>query len=145
MPYPTMTTAAIMELPVGDMAEQDAHLYLWTTQRHLHRSFTVLDSWGFGLGAVLVWSKPPKGVVGTFVCSSEFCLFGRRGSLAHKKRHIGTVFEWSRREHSAKPDAFIDLVESVSPGPYLEMFARRARFGWDYWGDEALQNVEIGT
>lgn len=52
-------------------------------------------------------------------------------------------FQWPRGAHSAKPDAFIDMVERVSPGPYVEMFARRARFGWDYWGDESLGTATI--
>ncbi len=50
-------------------------------------------------------------------------------------------FQWPRGEHSAKPEAFLDLVEQVSPGPYLELFARRQRFGWDTWGDEALDHT----
>lgn len=58
-------------------------------------------------------------------------------------RAPGRWFEWPRGEHSAKPDAFLDLVEQVSPGPYLEMFARRGRLGWDYWGDESLQTIEL--
>lgn len=58
-------------------------------------------------------------------------------------RAPGRWFQWPRGAHSAKPDAFIDLVEQVSPGPYLELFARRARFGWDYWGDESLGTAVI--
>jgi N6-adenosine-specific RNA methylase IME4 len=143
MPYGTMSVVEIAALPVAQAAEFDAHVYLWATQRYLRDAYDVLDAWGFRHGATLVWSKPPKGVVGTYVCSAEFCLFGRRGSLAHKTRHIGTCFEWPRSGHSAKPEAFIDLVERVSPGPYLELFARRARFGWDYWGDESLGTAEL--
>lgn len=60
-------------------------------------------------------------------------------------RAPGRWFTWPRGSHSEKPEAFLDLVESVSPGPYLEMFARRARFGWDYWGDESLGTVDIGA
>lgn len=143
MPYETMALKEIQALPVSDFCEKDAHLYLWTTQRFLRDAYEVLDSWGFRQAAVLVWSKPPKGVVGTFVSSTEFCLFGRRGSLAHKARNIGTCFSWSRGEHSAKPEAFLDLVETVSPGPYLELFARRQRLGWDTWGNEALEHVAV--
>jgi len=143
LPYGTMEIDEIAALPVEDLAADNAHLYLWTTQKFLPSAFSVLDGWGFRHAATLVWSKPPKGVVGTYVCSAEFCLFARRGSLAHKQRHIGTVFEWSRSAHSAKPEAFLDVVEQVSPGPYLELFARRARFGWDYWGDESLGTAEM--
>jgi N6-adenosine-specific RNA methylase IME4 len=52
-------------------------------------------------------------------------------------------FNWPRTGHSAKPEAFLDMVEQVSPGPYVEMFARRARFGWDYWGDQSLGTAEM--
>lgn len=143
MPYSTMTIEAIVALPVARLAEDDAHLYLWTTQRFLRNAFDVLDVWGFKHGATLVWSKPPRGVVGTYVCSTEFCLFARRGSLAHKARQIGTCFQWPRGKHSAKPEAFLDMVEQVSPGPYVELFARRDRLGWDTWGNESLGTAEM--
>jgi len=58
-------------------------------------------------------------------------------------RHPSTWWAWPRGAHSAKPDAFLDIVEQVSPGPYVELFARRARFGWDYWGDESLGTAEM--
>jgi N6-adenosine-specific RNA methylase IME4 len=134
--YQVMSVSDIAALPVRSVAADGCHLYLWTTQSFLRDAYAVLDAWGFKQGALLVWSKPPKGVVGTWVCSAEFCIFGRRGSLGHKRRNIGTVFEWPRGAHSAKPEAFQDMVESVSPGPYLEMFARRPRLGWTVWGNE---------
>ena len=143
MPYPTMSVEQIASLPVASLAERDSHLYLWTTQRWLRDSFGVVDAWGFRIASVLVWSKPPKGIAGSYVCSTEFCLFARRGSLSHKQRHIGTCFSWPRQGHSTKPEAFLDVVEQVSPGPYLELFARRARFGWDYAGDESLGTAEM--
>ena len=151
MPYPTMTVQEIAALPVAGCAEDGCHLYLWTTQRFLRATYDVLDAWGFKQGAVLVWSKPPMGVCGTWVCSAEFCIFARRGTLAHKRRHIGTVFNWSRGRHSAKPGAFQDLVETVSPGPYLELFARpwtplfEKRVGWEAWGNEIQANVTNQT
>ena len=61
------------------------------------------------------------------------------------EKPLTTWFVWPRAEHSRKPDAFYDLVEQVSPGPYLEMFSRRSRLGWDTWGNEALQHVELGV
>ena len=143
MPYPTMTVDEIAALPVPAISEDDAHLYLWTTQTFLRDTYRVLDAWGFRQGAILVWSKPPKGVVGTYVCSVEFCIFARRGNLAHKRRKLGTCFQWPRSHHSAKPEAFQDMVESVSPGPYLELFARRQRLGWHTWGNQALCHVSM--
>jgi N6-adenosine-specific RNA methylase IME4 len=139
--YPVMAVSEIAALPVPDIAAKGCHLYLWTTQRFLRDAYTILDMWGFKQGAILVWSKPPKGVVGTWVCSAEFCIFARRGVLKHKQKHIGTVFEWKRRKHSEKPEQFQDLVETISPGPYIELFARRQREGWDVWGNEVLSSL----
>lgn len=143
MPYPTMSVDEICALPVRDLAEDDSHLYLWTTQAFLRDSYRVMDAWGYKQGAMLIWSKPPMGVVGTYVCSVEFCIFGRRGNLEAKRKQVGTCYQWPRSHHSAKPEAFQDMVESVSPGPYLEMFARRNRLGWSTWGNECLQHVTL--
>ena len=141
MPYPTMSLAEIAAMPVRDVAADGCHLYLWTTQLFLRNAYTVLDAWGFKQGAILIWSKPPQGISGTWVCSAEFCIFARRGTLAAKRRHIGTVFQWKRGRHSAKPEAFQDIVETVSPGPRLELFARRPRLGWTVWGNEVEANA----
>lgn len=143
LPYKSMTVEHIEALPVAELAEPDAHLYLWTTQRFLWQAPAIARAWNFTPAAVLIWSKPPQGMGGTFVCSAEFVLFARRGSLKPQRKHVGTVFTWPRGRHSEKPDAFLDLVEQVSPGPYVELFARRARFGWDYWGDESLGTAEL--
>jgi N6-adenosine-specific RNA methylase IME4 len=140
-----MTVKEIAALPVSKMAEADAHLFLWTTNRYLRDSFAVAEAWGFRFSQLLVWAKTPRGIGpgGTFSQSAEFILFGRRGSLKHLKRIDTVWFNWTRTAHSVKPDAFLDTVEQVSPGPYLELFARRARFGWDYWGDQSLGTAEM--
>lgn len=145
--YPTMTVADIQGLPVKELAEEDAHLYLWTTQRYLWDAPTIARAWGFEPSTVLTWCKPPTGfsLGGTYGKASEFVLFARRGKLAAKTRVSRDWWEWSRGEHSAKPEAFVDMVEQVSPGPYLELFARRNRLGWNTWGNEALQHVEVAT
>jgi N6-adenosine-specific RNA methylase IME4 len=143
--YQTMSIEEICALPVCNVAAKDAHLYLWTTQRFLRDSYAVLDAWGFKESAVLVWAKPPKGVVGTFVCSTEFCIFARRGHLQQKSRQMGTCYSWPRGRHSAKPEAFFDMVERVSPPKYLELFARRNRLGWSTWGNEALNHISLET
>ncbi len=143
--YPTMTTEHIAVLPVADLAANDAHLYLWTTQRYLWAARDIVQAWGFKPSTLLVWCKPPTGFAlgGTFGKSSEFVVFARRGKLPAKTRTNRDWWEWSRSEHSAKPEAFLDIVESVSPGPYLELFARRNRLGWDTWGNESLEHVEV--
>lgn len=143
LPYPTMTLDEIKALTIP--AAKDAHLYLWTTNRFLRDAYSVAEEWGFKPSTVLVWCKPPRGLGmgGAFTITTEFVLFCRRGSLPFKEKQERTWFEWRRHPHSRKPEAFLDLVERVSPGPYLEMFARRNRLGWDTWGNEALNHVTI--
>jgi N6-adenosine-specific RNA methylase IME4 len=151
LPYSTMTLAEIGALPVDALAEPDAHLYVWTTNRFLEDTYGIVRGWGFRPAQLLVWAKPPMGVGfgGAFTVTTEFIIFARRGSLPHAQRQDSSWWKWSRVyenghiAHSAKPDAFLDLVEQVSPAPRLEMFARRNRLGWDTWGNEALQHVEI--
>ena len=154
-PYPHMTLEEIAALPIARMAAEDAHLYLWTTQRYLRPSFDLIAGWGFTVSATLVWCKAPMGFMGgAFRSSTEFIQFARRGSLAHKSQAPARWFTWPRigwtqsdpsAKHSRKPEAFYDLVEQVSPGPYLEMFSRRARLGWQTWGDEALHGTELAA
>lgn len=145
--YPSMTAGDIADLPVADLAEDDAHLYLWTTNRYLFDAKVIAEAWGFRYAQTLVWAKAPKGLGpgGAFAQSAEFVLFCRRGTLAHKQKQNTVWFPWTRTAHSVKPDAFLDMVERVSPGPYVEMFARRARFGWDYWGDQSLGTANLAA
>lgn len=75
----------------------------------------------------------------------ELVEFENAGKNPPLSRTPGRWFTWRRGRHGQKPEAFLDLVESVSPGPYLELFARRNRLGWDTWGNEALEHVEVGA
>lgn len=136
LPYASMTFDEIVDLPVGDLAAPNAHLYLWTTNRYLRDAFDVVKAWEFRFSQALVWCKPPMGIGpgGAFSNTTEYVLHARRGSLKPLSRVDSTWWLWSRREHSAKPAAFGDLVEQVSPGPYVELFARAPRLGWDSWG-----------
>lgn len=141
--YGTMTVAEIGELEIP--AADHSHLWLWALSQHLDWGFEVARSWGFEPVTTLTWCKPGLGV-GRFQCNTEHVILARRGHRSHSPfgKTGGTWFDWPRGAHSSKPDAFYDLVEQVSPGPYLELFARRARFGWDYWGDESLGTAQIG-
>lgn len=147
MPYDTMSVAEIAALPVAGLADDNAHLYLWTTTRYLRDAFDVAKAWGFRYGQTLVWAKPTRATMlgGAFGCNVEFVLFCRRGVLPHLQKSHSAWFEWSRSHHSRKPEAFLDMVETVSPGPYVEMFARRDRLGWDTWGNESLGTAEMAA
>jgi N6-adenosine-specific RNA methylase IME4 len=150
MDYPTMTVEEICALPVESLAEKDAHLWLWTTNKYLPDSFAVMQAWGFSYRQTIVWDKGHCAPLGGSVTPNraEYLLFGRRGSLPLNSRWKGgSVIQATkgtqRGEHSKKPEVFQDMVESVSPGPYIELFARRNRLGWATWGNEALNHVEL--
>lgn len=109
--------------------------------------YALAKAWGLDPVIMLTWCKPGLGT-GRFQCNTEHVLLARKGGkagngfgrdLPHKFSAAtnGTYFNWPRGRHSEKPDEFYDLVESLSPGPYLEMYARKPREGWTVWGNEA--------
>ncbi len=142
--YSTMSFEEIADLPVRDLAAGDAHLYLWATTPLLFGEDAtkgigpaeILRRWGFRYVTLLTWVKRGgRGLGYHFRGHTEHVLFGVRGRLpilpADRKPN---VFEAPRRGHSVKPPIFYDLVESVSPEPRVELFARQPRLGWDSWG-----------
>jgi N6-adenosine-specific RNA methylase IME4 len=150
--YPTLSIEDIRALAVGDLAAPEAHLYLWVTPK-LNREGVGVDvarAWGFEVFSEIVWAKVNFGL-GTFPRPGhETVLVCRRGKLPFARRDVHSVQRWDHprdgkrgKIHSAKPEAFLDLVESASPGPYLELFARRQRLGWDTWGNEAFEHVSM--
>lgn len=150
--YETQTLEWIKGLDVPSASQ--AHLYLWAITPHVDWGFEVARAWGFEPVTMLTWKKPGLGV-GRFRCNTEHVVVARKGARhgnpfgaggRHAQATEGTLFEWPRGNHSAKPDAFLDLVECISPGPYLEMFSRwdgLPRPGWDYWGDESLSTAAM--
>lgn len=148
--YDTMTLTDICSLPIADAAAENAHLYLWVPNALLPEGLQVLEAWGFRYVSNLVWAKRRKdggpdgrGVGFYFRNVTELVLFGVRGSmrtLAPGRSQVNMI-ETRKREHSRKPDEMYDLIESCSPGPYLELFARYPRDGWNAWGAEAAEDV----
>ena len=134
--YATMPMAELLELPVSRLAADDAHLYLWITNRSLPKGFELIERWGFRYITCLTWCKPSYGMGNYFRGQTEQVLFSVRGSLGLDRNDVGTYFKAPRGPggHSSKPEAFSELVESCSPEPRLEMFARTAREGWVSWG-----------
>lgn len=136
--YEQMSVERIKALPVAEHAAENSHLYLWTTNKYVEAAYEVARAWGFKPSVLLVWAKTPRGVgLGdAYRLTTEFILYARRGSLKESKITETTWFNWPRGKHSEKPGAFYSLVESMSPGEKLEMFARKHREGWTVWGDE---------
>jgi N6-adenosine-specific RNA methylase IME4 len=144
-PYPLMQVEQLKVMGVSEIAAPDSHLYLWTTTHFLCAAKEVAAAWGFVPTNLLVWAKPGLGAGARFRPNTEFIWFCERGydRLPINRRDVGTWFQWPRGEHSEKPEAFYDLVQTISPGPYLELFARKQRMGWDTWGNEAFNHIEI--
>jgi N6-adenosine-specific RNA methylase IME4 len=137
--YATMSKDQLMGLPLPDLADADCHLYLWITNRSLPKGFELIERWGFRYITAITWAKPHYGMGNYFRGQTEHVLFGVKGSQPLKRKDVGTLFSAARGGggHSSKPPEFRDLVESCSPGPYLEMFGRSERDGWKTWGENA--------
>lgn len=137
--YSTMTIDELEQLDVGGLADDDCHIYLWITNRSLPKGFRLLEAWGFRYITALTWVKPHFGMGNYFRGQTEHVLFGVKGSQPLKRKDVGTVFTAGRGAggHSSKPAEFLELVESCSPGPYIEMFSRSHRDGWVCWGENA--------
>lgn len=143
--YPTMTIDEICALPVVEVVADKAHLYLWTINRYIESSYRVARAWGFVPATMLYWLKQPMGLGlgGAFVSCVEPILFARRGKLNPLRRWDRNWWAWKRAGHSTKPEELQTIAEQVSPGPYLELFARRKRPGWAAWGNEIACDVQL--
>ena len=140
--YSTMSVDEICNLPISRLATENAHIHLWTTNAFLHDAMTrVLPAWGFEYKSMFIWAKTQIGMGNYWRVSHEICLFGIRGSLPFHDRAQRSWQEWPRTQHSAKPHQMYELIEQVSPGPYLELFARRQRKGWTSWGNEIERDL----
>lgn len=145
--YGTMALPEILALPVREIAAPTAHLYLWVPNALLPQGLEVMAAWGFTYKANIVWHKIRKdggsdgrGVGFYFRNVTEIILFGTRGKNARTlppgRRQVNYMAT-RKREHSRKPDEQYRIIETCSPGPYIELFARGARPGWTSWGNQA--------
>jgi len=142
----------IKTLPVAEVVADTAHLYLWVPNALLPEGLEVMASWGFKYKSNIIWHKIRKdggsdgrGVGFYFRNVTEVLLFGVRGknarTLAPGRRQVNMI-QSRKREHSRKPDEQYDLIESCSPGPYLELFSRGVRDNWLVWGNQADDTYE---
>lgn len=139
--YPLLSTSAIAGvIESADLwaPAPDCHLYLWATNTHLPAGIDLLARLGFRYITTLTWAKDRIGLGQYFRGQTEHVLFGVRGFCPiPPDQRLSTLIAARRGRHSEKPTRFYEIVEQVSPGPRLEMFARRRRVGWDVWGNEA--------
>ncbi|MCQ8186198.1 MT-A70 family methyltransferase [Parvularcula maris] len=148
--YATMSLGEICDLPVGQVAAEPSHLYLWVPNALLPDGLRVMEAWGFQYKSNIVWHKIRKdggsdgrGVGFYFRNVTEMILFGVRGKNARTldlgRRQVN-LLATRKREHSRKPDEQYDLIEGCSWGPRLELFSRGVRPGWTAWGNQAEED-----
>jgi N6-adenosine-specific RNA methylase IME4 len=136
--YASMTIAEIEAEDIGKYAAENCHLYLWGINRMLFKALPVLEAWGFRYVTLLTWCKPSIKMGNYFRNNTEQILFGVKGSLTLLRNDVGTWFNAPPGSggHSSKPNQFYELIQSCSPGPRLDYFARNERQGWETFGVE---------
>ena len=136
--YPTMTPGEVLSLDVKNLAADDCALFLWVTSDNLKFAGGVMSAWGFDLvSTAFVWVKKGQPGLGYWTRKgSEICLLGTRGSPKRQAKDVPEVIHAPRGRHSEKPDEIHERIQRLLPGPYLELFARKPREGWDAWGND---------
>ena len=146
--YRTMNLERIKTMPVSDLAAPDAHLWLWTTNAMLPTAYEIAGAWGFTVRSPLTWIKFRLGLSGRYQLrnATEQLLFCTRGHAPLGNRSQPTWFNAPVLEHSRKPAEQFAIIERISPGPYLELFARRhpeSNQIWAIWGNEVNSDIQI--
>ena len=140
--YGGMTIDELCALPMAALAAPDAHLHLWTTNAFLFDAPRIFEAWGFEFRSSLVWVKPQMGIGNYWRNSHEFLLTAIRGNAKRFNDHaLKSWLECDRGQHSAKPEQVRSMIERASPGPYLELFGRRAADNWTVWGNQIERSL----
>jgi len=140
--YETMSIDDLMDLPIQPVIDENAHFYLWSTSSHIHQALHLMEKWGFTYKTLIPWIKLTKngknhfGMGHYFRATHEPLLFGVKGKLGTNTNNTRNylVAKMPAR-HSGKPDEMYEMIESNSPGPYLELFSRVKRPNWIMLGD----------
>ena len=141
--YDLMTLERIKAMPVADLAEENSHCWLWITNNTMRQGFEVLEAWRFKPRSIFTWIKPRMGLGVYLRNATEHVLLGTRGKAPVLFKSQPNWMFAPLQGHSHKPEELYDIIERVSPGPYLELFARRRRAGWDCWGNEIESDIAI--
>lgn len=122
--------------------EDHAWLFLWRVSSQVEAAYQVVRAWGFTPKTELVWEKmtvggkPHFGMGHYLRAAHETCIVAVRGAPKPRRRDVRSRFAGPVGAHSEKPEAFYALVEALTDGPWVELFARRRRPGWFCFGDE---------
>ncbi len=164
--YETMPIHKVAGLPVPELADKSCALFMWTISSHIDAAYKLFDLWGFAPKSLaFVWVKSKIGAAeqGALFLDdayddqhpismgywtrqqTEICLVATRGKPKVNDHGVRQLIIAPRREHSRKPDEQYNRIERLVDGPYLEMFARQRRIGWDQWGNEVDKFSEVNA
>jgi N6-adenosine-specific RNA methylase IME4 len=144
--YTTVASTALADLLIADVVAKDCALFMWTVDSHVDQAIDLARAWGFRFKTIaFVWAKTNAN--GTFRIGmgywsrkqTETCLMFTRGTPKRQDKGVRQLIVAPRREHSRKPDEQYERIERLVAGPYLELFARQSRPGWDSWGNETTK------
>jgi len=144
--YRLMTLDAIKGMPVSELAAADAHCWLWVTNATLRAGYDVMEAWGFTPRSPLTWIKPRLGLGQYLRNATEHLILGTRGQAPVNFKAQPTWMFAPLQEHSHKPEEQYAVIERISDGPYLELFARRrppSSGDWSVWGNEIDGDISI--
>ena len=141
--YPLMTLEQIKALPVADLAEENAHCWLWVTAATIEHGYAVLRNWGFIPRSIFIWIKPRMGLGVYLRNCAEYVIMSTKGKSPILFNAQPNWLFAPLQDHSHKPEEFHKIVERCSPGPYLELFARRKTPNWSVWGNEIESDIDI--
>jgi N6-adenosine-specific RNA methylase IME4 len=154
--YQTMGAAAIASLPVLELAADNCALFMWACWPTMKDAFDLITAWGFTYKTcAFTWmkadpyrlfadDKTPFAGMGYWTrANSEVCLLATRGKPKRLNADVRQGIIAPRREHSRKPDEIYGRIERLVPGPYVELFARSTRAGWNSWGNQVSKFGEV--
>ena len=141
--YALMPLDRIKAMPVADLCEENSHLYLWIPNGLLQEGLDVIKAWGFTFRSPIYWIKPRLSLGNYIRNASETLFFATRGKAPVKFHAQPNWLFAPQQEHSHKPEEQFAIIERLSDGPYLELFARRRQPGWDAWGNEVPGGADL--
>ena len=135
--YPQLTIQELCELPIKEMVDENAVLFLWVTSPFLEKCLAVIEAWGFEYKSSFVWDKVKHNFGYYNSVRHEFLLICTKGSCRPDNPKLyDSVQTIERTGHSVKPEEFRAIIDDLYDGKKIELFARRKVSGWDVWGNE---------
>ena len=143
--YQTMSIKQLCNLPIKELTEKDAVLFIWVTSPLLEAVFEIIKAWGFKYKSSFVWDKISHNMGHYNSVRHELLLIATKGKCTPQVRKLfDSVVSEARTEHSKKPQVFRDIINTIYPnGKRIELFARQKTEGWDVWGNEVESDIKL--